>query len=89
MTTVFVRAKVADFTAWKAAYDDGIDVRKAAGVTSASVFRSVDNPNEITVSHELNTVRAAKDFAHSNELRAAMQKSGIVGAPEVWFVEGV
>ena len=89
MTTVFVRAKVEDFNSWKTAYDDGLDVRNAAGVISATVFRSVDNPNEITVSHELNTVRAAKDFAHSNELRAAMQKSGIVGAPEVWFVESV
>jgi len=89
MTTVFVRAKVADFATWKAAYDSGLSFRDAAGVTSASVYRSVDNPNEVTISHELNTVRAAKDFAHSNDLRAAMQQSGVVGAPEVWFVESV
>ncbi|HBJ73141.1 MAG TPA: cyclase [Actinobacteria bacterium] len=89
MTTVFVRAKVQDFGAWKTAYDSGIDIRTAAGVTTANVFRSVDDPNEITVAHELPTVRSAKDFAHSSELRAAMQASGVVGAPEVWFVEGI
>ena len=88
MTTMFVRAKVQDFNAWKAAYESGSDFRAAAGVTSATVFRSLDNPNEITVLHELNTVRAAKDFAHSNALRTAMQESGVVGSPEVWFVEG-
>lgn len=89
MTTVFVRAKVEDFNAWKAAYDSGAELRNSAGVLSATVFRSVDNPNEITVAHELNTVRHAKDFAHSSELRAAMQASGVVGVPEVWFVESV
>lgn len=89
MTTVFVRAKVQDFTAWKAAYDSGSELRSAAGVTTARVFRSVDDPSEITVAHELPTVRSAKDFAHSSELRAAMQASGVVGAPDVWFVEGI
>ncbi len=89
MTTVFVRAKVQDFVAWKSAYDSGLDFRTAAGVTSASVYRALDDPNEITVLHELNTVRAAKDFAHSNDLRTAMQQSGVIGTPEVWFVESV
>lgn len=89
MTTVFVRAKVADFATWKTAYDSGLPLRDAAGVTSASVYRSVDNPNEVTISHELNTMRAAKNFANSNDLRVAMQESGVVGAPEVWFVESV
>ncbi len=89
MTTMFVRARVEDYTAWKAAYDAGSDIRTAAGVTSASVYRSLDNPNEVTVAHDLNTVRAAKDFAHSNDLRTAMQKSGVIGTPEVWFVESV
>ncbi|MDP2287004.1 MAG: cyclase [Actinomycetota bacterium] len=89
MTTVFVRARVENFEAWKAVYDSGQSIRDAAGITSATVFRSVDNPNEITVAHELNTVRAAKDFAHSSELRTAMEKSGIVGPPDVWFVESI
>lgn len=30
MTTVFVRAKVEDFNAWKVAYDSGVEIRDAA-----------------------------------------------------------
>jgi hypothetical protein len=47
----------------------------------------VDDGNNITVSHDFDSIEAAHNFAGSDELKAAMQALGVVGHPEVWFVE--
>jgi hypothetical protein len=49
---------------------------EAKGVT-------VDNPNDITVTHEFSTVEAAQAFVKSEELKQAMQNAGVVGAPNL------
>lgn len=85
MTTMFVRHTVSDYKAWRKAYDDFAPVQKAKGVTVQSVYRAVDNPNDITVTHEFTSVEAAQAFAKSAELKSAMQNAGVVGAPTIWF----
>jgi hypothetical protein len=44
-----------------------------------------DNPNDITVTHDFATLEAAQAFAKSEELKKAMQNTGMVGAPTIWF----
>jgi hypothetical protein len=39
------------------------------------------------VTHEFATLEAARAFAGSSELRAAMHDAGVQGAPTVWFTE--
>ena len=47
--------------------------------------RAVDNPNDITVSHEFATLEGAQAFGGSSELGSAMHDGGVEGAPTVWF----
>lgn len=85
MATLFVRHQVADYAAWRRVYDELAPTRNALGVTAAAVYQGVDNPNEITATHEFATIEAAQAFAGSPELRTAMHDAGVVGAPTIWF----
>jgi hypothetical protein len=85
MTTMFVRHTVSDYKTWRKAYDDFAPVQKAKGVTAEAVYRAVENPNDITVTHEFATIEAAQAFAESAELKNAMQNAGVAGAPTIWF----
>ena len=84
MTTMFVRHTVTNYKAWRKVYDDFAPVQKAKGVTAQAVYQAADNPNDITVTHDFATVEAAHAFANSEELKSAMQKAGVVGAPTIW-----
>jgi hypothetical protein len=87
MTTVFVRHQVSDYTAWRKVYDSFAPLQKANGVVAESVYRSIDNPNEVTVIHDFATAEAAHAFTKLEELGKAMQSGGVVGSPTVWFTE--
>jgi hypothetical protein len=82
---MFVRHSVSDFDTWKQAYDDFDAKRKEMGVVAHGVFRSVDDPNDVTVWHDFETAESAHDFARSHQLRGAMSQGGVAGKPEVWF----
>lgn len=86
MTRMFIRHKVKDYTAWRKAYDAFDPERAALGVTGNHVFRSVDEPNDITVWHDFATTQAAKAFASSERLKTVMSQAGVEGPSEVWFV---
>jgi heme-degrading monooxygenase HmoA len=51
------------------------------------VFQSVSNPREVTVLTQWDTLDHAKDYFGSEELPARMQRFGVVGSPEVHFLE--
>ncbi|MGM4870537.1 antibiotic biosynthesis monooxygenase [Bradyrhizobium sp. 956_D2_N1_5] len=85
MTTMFVRHTVSNYKTWREAYDDFAPVQKAKGVTAEAVYRAVENPNDITVTHEFATIEAAQAFAESAELKNAMQNAGVAGTPTIWF----
>jgi hypothetical protein len=87
MATLFVRHTVADYPTWRKGYDEFDATRRSMGVTSDGVYQLDGNPNDITVYHEFATMDAAKAFAASNELREAMAKIGVVGAPDIWFAQ--
>lgn len=87
MIRMFVRHMVKDYRAWRREYDGFGKVQKRLGVRREAVFRSVSKPNDITVSHDFQNLRAAKAFVRSRELRAAMRRAGVRGRPTIWFVK--
>jgi quinol monooxygenase YgiN len=89
MATMFVRHTISDYKAWRKIYDDVAAMQKAGGVTAQAVYQAADNPNDITVTHEFGSIEAAKAFVESDELKKAMQKAGVVGAPTIWLVNKV
>jgi hypothetical protein len=60
---MFVRHEVADYAAWKKAYDSFRPVQKKNGVTYQAIYRSIDDPNDVTVLHDFASLEKAKAFA--------------------------
>ena len=85
MATLFVRHPVADYAEWRRVYDSIGAMQKAGGVVADSVYQSVDDPNDVTVTHDFATIEAARAFVSSRDLKAAMEKAGVSGAPAIWF----
>ena len=85
MIRMFVRHPVADFAKWKQAYDDFDDERKGMGVAGDAVFASADDPNDVSVWHDFETLQSARQFAGSARLRKVMSAAGVTGEPTVWF----
>lgn len=89
MTRMFVRHAVVDFNRWKKAYDEFSPVRTSLGVRAQAVFQAVDNPTDVTVTHDFDTPAAARAFMESRELRDTMQAAGVSASPTVWFTTPV
>ena len=89
MTYLIVRHKVEDYDTWKAVYDEHAVSRKALGSQGARVLKNVDDPSEQLIITEWPSLEHARRFAASPDLREAMQRAGIIGMPEVVFLEEV
>jgi hypothetical protein len=80
---------VKDFGKWKAAYDAFDGERKTMGVTGHGVYRSDDNPNEVTIYHHFTSIEEAKAFGDSPRLKEVMASAGVEGPPDIWFTNQV
>ena len=85
MFRLFVRHTVADFGAWRKGYDEFDEKRRSMGVTGDAVYQSIDNPNDVTVSHDFDTEQSARDLLSSEDLKTAMDNAGVQGKPEIWI----
>ena len=70
MFRLFVRINVADYETWRKVYDQFYGERVAMGVMGAAAFQLVDDPNDVTVWHDFETVEVARAFV-SSERHAA------------------
>jgi heme-degrading monooxygenase HmoA len=86
MATMLVQHKVKDFAAWKKVFDSVDAVRRASGELSTQVFRDASDPNKVTVLNKWDSLANAQKFAHSPELKSAMEKAGVDGPPTVTFL---
>ena len=84
---VMVRHKVADFEQWKVVYDEHAPARAKAGLKEVNLLRNMDNPEEIVLLFTAADLGLAKCFIASNDLRDAMQRAGVIGKPEVYFLQ--
>jgi len=87
MVHVLIRHKVSDYNRWKEAFDSHLNVRKRAGEMGFRLFHNTEDPRDITLLLDWQTVEEARKFMNSDELRTAMDKAGVVGAPEICYLE--
>ena len=80
-----VHFKVKDFNAWRTSYNGRETNRVSAGITNGRVFRSADDPNEVVVLQDVADVAKARNWFGSDDLKAAMQKDGVIGSPSIRF----
>jgi quinol monooxygenase YgiN len=76
-TIALVRHRVADFDAWRKVYDGFAPIQAEHGVHAHQVLRSIENPNDVIVTHTFDSREAAKAFFAMPELKEAMNKAGV------------
>jgi len=87
MATMYVRHQVADFKTWKPVFDEHDATRKEFGCKSSSVFTNTQNPNEVLSVFEWDSKDHAIKFGQSPGLKDAMERGGVVSAPDISFAE--
>ena len=80
-----IHIKVKDYATWRPAYDGHEKNRLSAGITNGRVFRNAQDPNDVVILQDVTDVAKARTWLGSNDMKATMQKSGVVGSPNVRF----
>jgi quinol monooxygenase YgiN len=86
MVTFFVHHRVKDYTAWKPYYDQNAAMRNATGCKSDRVYRAVADPNDIVIVFQWDKAENARKFSESPDLKAIMEKAGVIGMPEMQVI---
>ncbi len=87
MVHVLVRHKVADYNRWKETFDSHLTARKRAGETGCHLFHNLEDPRDVFLLSDWQSAEEARKFMNSDELRDAMKKAGVVGTPEIQYLE--
>ena len=89
MAQLIIRHKVKDYPKWKSMFDEHGAKRKAAGSQGGRLFRSEKDPNEVVILFEWQDLGKARQFAESEDLRKTMDQAGVVGKPEIYFLDEI
>lgn len=89
MVQLIIRHKVKDYAKWKPLFDEHGAKRKAAGSNGGRLFRSEKDPNEVVILFEWEDIGKAHKFTESEDLRQTMKRAGVVGKPELYFLEDI
>jgi quinol monooxygenase YgiN len=83
-----VRHEVADYAAWKRAFDGHAEARARAGIVGHAVNRSEKDPNMVVIYLQAESLDSLHAFAASPDVKKVMQAAGVIGAPDITFVSG-
>jgi len=86
MASMLVQHNVKDYAEWKNVYDSVADLRASNGELSDQIYRDANDPNKLTVVFKWDSLANAQKYAQSPELKAAMEKAGVEGPPDIHFL---
>ncbi len=87
MFTVLTQVHVKEYAKWRPVFDEMKTLRDARGLESERVYRSAANPNEVFIEMNFRKAAGAHEYTALPEVRTAMQRAGVVAAPEINFLE--
>jgi heme-degrading monooxygenase HmoA len=89
MSQFIVIHTVEDYEKWKKVFDEDASRRKSLGSKGGRLYRSADKPNEMTIVWDWESAEKARQFATDPALREVMERAGVVGMPQVIFLEEI
>ena len=89
MPYVIVRIKFEDFATWKEVFDGAGSMRKEYGSKGVRIFRPVEDANQVVILGEYEDLERARQLFQSQEFREATSRAGVLGPPEVSYLEQV
>lgn len=87
MSYLVIEHKVKDYPKWKEAFDAHASTRKAQGCKGGKLLRSTENPSEVVITFEWDNIDNARAFTQSDDLQKTMERAGVIGKPEFFFLE--
>jgi hypothetical protein len=76
---------VKDYAKWRPGFDADSVNRKAAGGQDLAVGRNIDSANSILVAVKISDIAKARAFMADPKLKAAMDKGGVIGKPDIQY----
>jgi len=89
MAYLVIKIKVEDYSRWKPIFDEYGTTRGKLGSKGGQLFRSSDETNDLLVLFEWDKKENATGFIESEDLKKTMQKAGVIGKPEFYFLEKI
>ena len=86
MPQMIVQHEVKDYKKWIILFEAASPLRKLNGEKSCKIFRSTEDPNDITILFDWDNAQKALRYAESDELRAAMKQAGVIGDPVLYLL---
>jgi heme-degrading monooxygenase HmoA len=87
MSYLLVRHQVRDYAQWRAHFDAHAGHVRAAGGRDIRLFRTGVSPNDVLVLVAWDSTAAARRFVEAQDMRQVMRAAGVVGVPEVLYLE--
>lgn len=87
MAALIVRHRVRDYDAWLPGFIEHGEVRRRYGGLGHQVYRLTEDPNDVTVVLLFKDTEGARAFVADPSLAEAMQRAGVVSAPQELFCE--
>ncbi len=82
-----IKHKVADFAKWLPLFESHDTARLRFGLHNFMIGRGVKDSNMVLVALWMDDFEKAKAFTELPDLKAAMQKGGVIGKPEISFMD--
>ena len=89
MANLLVHHKVEDYNKWKPFFDEHSSFRSQMGSKGGRVFRSINDPNDLFILFEWDSIENAQKFGQSDNLKETMKKAGVITVPDVYFMDEV
>lgn len=87
MPFLLIQHKLKDFDAWKRVFDEHGVIRRESGSQGGFLLRRAEDPDDVVILLEWDDLEKARRFTQSEDLRATMQRAGVVSQPTFWFLE--
>ena len=89
MPHALVKVTVEDRDRWKSNFEQSAQLRKSYGSMGVTAFSQAGNPNEVFILGEYEDLDKARQLFQSAEFREVAKKAGVIGAPEVTFLNEI
>lgn len=89
MPSLLMLNRVADYAAWKRVFEEQEIVRRANGSRGGRIMRAAADPDAVLILLEWDDLERARLFVDSDDLQEAMQRAGVTGEPEFWFLDDI
>jgi heme-degrading monooxygenase HmoA len=87
MVHVLVQVRFENYEKWRAVFEEASTLRKSYGSQRVRIFRKLEHADEVVILGEYEDMERARRLFQSPEFREATQRGGVIGKPEVWFIE--